>query len=508
MAIIANTSEDIGDAYVTSINAAFAELKARSGIQPKVLSPYGGRRTLAEQKYISPAVSNPASSDHPKGRAVDIDNQRTLRNAISSATFEGILANHGWRNIDLSGHAFPSEPWHFANHGTGSAAAGEGTVEFTYIKAQLGTDYVIKLQTQLGVTADGIVGVGTVSAWQKKVGTPADGIWGHNSNVALQKFLGINPDGLWGAGTTAAIKAAIDANKFGAAPTPPNTRTVGPIEVNVRAAASASAQKLTFYAAGAVIELPYFVKGEVVNGVDLWFVDASKTKFAWAGGFTSYNTAGMTELPTTTPPTSQYPTVKYTLTKAGDFVTNVAPADWSNFENQYSVPVVADRKGFPAKPTSVVIHQWGNPGDYTLSSVINTFQTRHTADKAVSAHFVVNANSITQMVSLDSRAYHAGSGGNDFVGIEADPKMDPGTIANIRKVLEFLKARNGGVALTNVLHKNVPGASTSCGTWIEPHLAELNVATPVGPTQAEVDALKVENAKLQKKIDTAKVALA
>jgi hypothetical protein len=200
--------------------------------------------------------------------------------------------------------------------------------------------------------------------------------------------------------------------------------------------------------------------------------------YAWAGSFTSRSVADLTlESDPEPEPEPKWPTQPYSFDAAGDFVDRVAPADWSNFENEWSVPDASQRKGFPDRPVKVVIHQWGNPGDYTIGSVINTFQARHenTGDR-VSAHFVVDGNEIVQMVSLDDRAYHAGAGGNDYVGIEADPKMTPEVVANIRRVLEFLRDRNGGVALDNVLHKNIPGAATSCGTWIQPHLDELDVS--------------------------------
>ncbi len=116
------SAETIGDAYAPSLNAAFAQLRAASGITPVVLRPYGGDRTLAEQRAISPAVRDPSTSDHVKGRAVDIDNHRALRNKLGG-WFELILASHGWRNIDLSGRPFPSEPWHFASR-TPAAAGG------------------------------------------------------------------------------------------------------------------------------------------------------------------------------------------------------------------------------------------------------------------------------------------------------------------------------------------------------------------------------------------------
>ena len=114
--------------------------------------------------------------------------------------------------------------YQLVNFGAGGGSTGTTGVDAQYIKDQLGAAYVTKLQTQLGITADGIVGPQTIKTWQAKVGTTADGVWGHNSNVALQTFLHITADGLWGPATTLAIKSALDAGLFGTTPpvvTPP-----------------------------------------------------------------------------------------------------------------------------------------------------------------------------------------------------------------------------------------------------------------------------------------------
>lgn len=291
-------------------------------------------------------------------------------------------------------------------------------------------------------------------------------------------------------------------------PPPPSNladRTVLPaLAANVRSASNTNASIVGSYPAGSKQTFGFWQKGQSVtqNGVttDTWYVSTDQTGFSWAGAYTEVKKDGLTELPGVPIPPSPWPDTPYAFEKAGDFVTRVAPAHWSNFENQYSVPNPAERKGFPALPTSIVQHQWGVPGAYTISSVINTFQGVHnnTSDR-VSAHFVVNADEIVQMVYLGDRAYHAGSGGNDFVGIEIDPYVSEGyvfdaqgivadpnpallterarkIIANVIKINEFLEERNGGTDLTNKLHRDIPGAATSCGTYIFPILPLINVS--------------------------------
>lgn len=115
----------LASAYAPSWLAASAVLKARFGFAPIVSvtdgKPLGAYRTRAQQRSLSPA--SPDLSDHCKGRACDIGNQRAFRN-IDEADFIAILAEHGWHNVNTSGNPFPSEPWHFANQSASPAGGG------------------------------------------------------------------------------------------------------------------------------------------------------------------------------------------------------------------------------------------------------------------------------------------------------------------------------------------------------------------------------------------------
>ncbi len=101
-----------------SLNAAFLEIYQVSGIKPRVLRTDGGARTKlqCDRRGLSWTIS-----DHWEGAwiergraAVDIDNQREIRNKIGDAKFESIMRNHGWENVTVTGDDFPQEPWHFA----------------------------------------------------------------------------------------------------------------------------------------------------------------------------------------------------------------------------------------------------------------------------------------------------------------------------------------------------------------------------------------------------------
>jgi len=272
-------------------------------------------------------------------------------------------------------------------------------------------------------------------------------------------------------------------------PAPPSQewREVRPDNgVNVRAYPTSSAALVKSLDRGTKITVEKYANGDVVtqNGVTtgVWYVVDGG--YAWAGGFTSQSVEGLGVVEVT-PPQSQYPSTPFTFSPDFPSITSrVVAADWSNFENEYSVADPALRKGFPADPRAVIPHQWGAPGQFTLSSVLNTFQGRHPndADK-VSPHFTIGLNSagtveIIQNVPLTARAYHAGSGGNDFIGIEVDPLMTPEIVSALKRLLEAIWEKYGH-PLEIVYHHEV--AATSCGQYTEPYEAQFTPSSEPDP---------------------------
>lgn len=211
--------------------------------------------------------------------------------------------------------------------------------------------------------------------------------------------------------------------------------------------------------------------GEKIENIDIWYKDADG--YAWAGGFTEQKIDGLElfkpVIPAPNPNPAPDPTpvpAKYTFEPDFDFV-EVIPAAIGKF-------AYGD---FPQDQTDVVIHQFGAVGVDTINSTINTF-TNPSARQA-SAHFVVSGKRIVQMVSLKDRAYHAKEVGNNWIGIETDPRQDAETIASVKKLLTALKNKYGR-ELTKHLHKNVPGNNTNCGDLITLSNYDLPVdVTPV-----------------------------
>lgn len=249
-----------------------------------------------------------------------------------------------------------------------------------------------------------------------------------------------------------------------------NQRKVGADNTNMRTEAStASTSKVVgVIPAGSVATFTGYVIGQPISGINIWYKHPNG--YAWAGGFTSQATTGLTNLtpapaPAPTPTPTPEPIEKpYSFTKDFDFVEYV-PAANGNFQ----------LGNFPEKPEKVVIHQFGTVGVDTLQSTLNTF-TNPNLERVVSAHFVVSGKRIIQLVSLKDRAYHAGSTGNNYVGIETDPAQDADTIASTKKLLQALKNKYG-YELVKTLHKDVPGNSTNCGASIT--LSKYDLTPPV-----------------------------
>lgn len=215
---------------------------------------------------------------------------------------------------------------------------------------------------------------------------------------------------------------------------------------------------------GQIANLLGFVRGQEVDGNNTWFKGYSGG-YMWSGAFDDPSTNGLNDLTPAAPPvTPPAPTPTYNFTKDLACVTEVIPAHTNNFMFG----------NFPDKPEKAVIHDFGTLGVNTYQSAVNWFKS---PNAEVSAHFVVSGKKITQMVSLKDRAYHAGTNGNSFIGIETDPAQDQDTINSARTLLKELKAKYG-YQLALVEHNQIPGAKTACGDDVD--LANYDI-TPVEP---------------------------
>jgi hypothetical protein len=251
----------------------------------------------------------------------------------------------------------------------------------------------------------------------------------------------------------------------------PYQRTVGSSVIRYRKAPNTSAEVIIEYQPGDVLSFGQWTHGQPIDGNDIWFKGAISGGYAWSGGFEDQSTNGLPEeaisQPVTPEPAPSTPKT-YSFTPDFDFVEYIPVALVEPPNEKFTFG------NFPDKPEYAVIHQFGTLGRDTIGSLINTF-TNPTARQA-SAHFAVSGKRIVQMVSLKDRAYHAGTVGNNYIGIETDPAQDADTIASTKKLLAALKEKYG-YELKTILHQNVPDAKTNCGDSIT--LSKYKLDTPI-----------------------------
>ena len=271
------------------------------------------------------------------------------------------------------------------------------------------------------------------------------------------------------------------------APAAANLRVTGADGVNRRKVPDKNGDLINTFGPDLEITLAGWVTGTdpYGQGNTVWFVGGISGGYMHSSGFTNPGTDGLAQLPTPdtvwTPATPAAPKPAYDFVPDFDWVQKV-PAALSNLEKGRA----------PVKDGKTVIHQMGTPGRDTIGSTANEF-SRDGAFK--SSHFGVAEEVCQQYVSLADRAYHAGAGGNDWVGIETDPAQSAATIATTVKLLTGLK--NKGYSTVLIRHKDVPGNNTSCGTLIDLDKYRIIEAapapvpsdpptSPVGPSEDQV----------------------
>lgn len=111
------------------------------------------------------------------------------------------------------------------------------------------------------------------------------------------------------------------------------------------------------------------------------------------------------------------------------------------------------------KPNFIVIHHWGIDGQ----KFDNVVRYLCRANGNTSAHYVVEAGRVAEIVSPDNRAWHAGAKGNPRgVGIECRPEMSAGDLETVAQLIAHLWKRYGYMRVYQ--HKDF--MSTSCaGRW-------------------------------------------
>lgn len=115
--------------------------------------------------------------------------------------------------------------------------------------------------------------------------------------------------------------------------------------------------------------------------------------------------------------------------------------------------------------TTIVIHHWGDPATHpTLEGVVRHFQN---PAAGVSAHYVVEAGRVVQMVDLANTAWHAGNWpiNQTSIGIECNPRASEADKQTIGELIRDLQARYGQLRIIG--HKDA--SATACpGAYYPP----------------------------------------
>lgn len=122
------------------------------------------------------------------------------------------------------------------------------------------------------------------------------------------------------------------------------------------------------------------------------------------------------------------------------------------------------RSGY-ANPDRIVLHHWGSDGQ-KHDNVVAWFKMK---SSYVSAHFVVSGTRVTQMVSLDDTAWHAGNWDWNCrsIGIEMRPEKDETTQKTVAELIAQIWTHYGKLPLYE--HREI--VPTGCpGRW---HKAEV-----------------------------------
>lgn len=148
------------------------------------------------------------------------------------------------------------------------------------------------------------------------------------------------------------------------------------------------------------------------------------------------------------------------------------------------------------KITTIVIHHWGDPAtNPTFNSVVNYLST---GKSQTSAHYVVEAGKICQMVDEANTAWHAGNWpvNQCSIGIECNPRCSEGDKQTIAELIKQIQNRWGNLHIIG--HKDVkptacPGKYYPPAPTLAPYLAKTNPSPQTTQNGTDDDIEKLAN---------------
>lgn len=137
------------------------------------------------------------------------------------------------------------------------------------------------------------------------------------------------------------------------------------------------------------------------------------------------------------------------------------------YETQYNAPAMMHGRSGQGV-TGIVVHHYGEMGS-TYAGTIRTL-TKTTA--AASAHFVIDAGKVAQLVALSDTAYHAGNWQVNLttIGIECPPECTPAQVDTLVQLIAGLYKHYGRVL---PLSGHCDHAPTQCPGRYYPLLSDI-----------------------------------
>ena len=152
-----------------------------------------------------------------------------------------------------------------------------------------------------------------------------------------------------------------------------------------------------------------------------------------------------------------------------------------NFTRAADCPAVF---GYPRIVTGVTVHHWGNDGQ-SFDGVVNYLASNNARQS--SAHFVLQEDRVTCIVTPDDAAWHAGNaqGTAQTIGIECRPEMTQGDLDTLASLIRFLESVYGEL----LVYKHSDWTNTACpgryAAQIDNIVAKVNNVS-VAPAPVEI----------------------
>lgn len=139
----------------------------------------------------------------------------------------------------------------------------------------------------------------------------------------------------------------------------------------------------------------------------------------------------------------------------------------------------------------IIIHHWGDPAtNPTFDGIVSYFAR---GGNKTSAHYVVEAGRVAQMVSDSDTAYHAGKWSMNLqsIGIECNPRASDEDKKTICELIANLRAVHGNLPIIghqDVVATDCPGRYYPPNETLAPWLG-VPASAPTGSTAVDLNAL-------------------